>query len=260
MERADEHIDIFNQTWEQWVALHPYKYAPEIYANGREHVYRLDDPIPVVDLRIASIIGDAIHNLRSALDHIAITLVLLNEGTVSTRTAYPMHRRKRVKGPMSRKSRRVVNQVYGLDEGRMAQQLLALSHLDNIDKHRHLHVVTAVPHNAVFSVEFLSPGEATKIDMTRTRLYPAVLNQRGKVVAKVVYFEPQDEPDPNFTVKTVLTFAKKGMPKAARGTPVLTFLAPLNFRLRWEAIPMFQTLFAQPRKGTISAPWPALRQ
>ena len=48
--------------------------------------FRVRAPIPV-DLSL--VIGDAVHNLRSALDHLAWQLVLANGQTPTTQTAYP---------------------------------------------------------------------------------------------------------------------------------------------------------------------------
>ena len=47
--------------------------------------------LPVVDPMAGAIVGDIVHNLRSALDHVAWQLVLLDGGQPNDRTAFPLH-------------------------------------------------------------------------------------------------------------------------------------------------------------------------
>lgn len=47
--------------------------------------------VPAVDAMVAAIVGDVVHNLRSALDHIAWQLVLLDGGQPDERTVFPIH-------------------------------------------------------------------------------------------------------------------------------------------------------------------------
>lgn len=53
-------------------------------------VYRVTR-VPDIDPVIAAIAGDIVHNLRSALDHLAWQLVLLDNGQPTDKTAFPLH-------------------------------------------------------------------------------------------------------------------------------------------------------------------------
>jgi hypothetical protein len=243
LRRARQHVDSFHKTWEESIKANPYKFSCEIHAGGREHVYKLDPP-PAIDDRIPLIIGDAIHNFRAALDYLAAELVRLNGKEPTLRTAYPMKPRKHVSGGVPRKARRIINEVYGLDDGQMPKWLGLLRDLDNIDKHRHLPVVGAIPNNATLSVEFLGPGETTNIDSGKSKLFSVTLDKHGKVVAKIVYLSPVSDPDPNFSVEPVVVFGRQRMPKRVRLTPVPSVLWRFVGLLEFEAMPLFAPLFS----------------
>ena len=53
-------------------------------------VYRVTR-VPDIDPIIAAITGDIVHNLRSALDHVAWQLVVLDNGQPTRDTVFPLH-------------------------------------------------------------------------------------------------------------------------------------------------------------------------
>jgi hypothetical protein len=55
-----------------------------------EHVFRFDR-VPAVPTILSAIIGDAIHNLRVSLDHLAWQLVIADGGTPNEDTTFPIH-------------------------------------------------------------------------------------------------------------------------------------------------------------------------
>jgi hypothetical protein len=67
IERADEHLRVLHDEMTAWNAAGGWKLTHEVHDQGREHVYRLKiiRPIPI---DWAIVLGEAIHNLRSALD------------------------------------------------------------------------------------------------------------------------------------------------------------------------------------------------
>jgi hypothetical protein len=114
------------------------------------YVVRLQIDPPPLDERLALLVGDAMHNTRSALDHLACRLVEHNNGQVTNRTAFPIfpkepQRKTRederysaaIEGmnPEHKKAIRALQPFSnrGTDE---ARRLIALSALDNTDKHR----------------------------------------------------------------------------------------------------------------------------
>jgi hypothetical protein len=150
---------------------------------------------------------------------------------------------KRISGSVSRKARRAINAIYQLDDGRMVERLALLRDLDNIDKHRRLHIVAAIPDTATLAVEFLDAREQSNVDVPKSKLYRVRLDAKGKVVAKIVYKRPVTKPDPEFSLDTVLVFDDEGLPRKHRGRPVASVLWPLWSHLRWEAVPLFEALF-----------------
>ncbi len=65
--RAHEHFGFLHDEMAAWNARRPWRLVPEIHDQGRKHFYRLRflEPIPI---DWAVILGEAIHDLQSALD------------------------------------------------------------------------------------------------------------------------------------------------------------------------------------------------
>lgn len=83
VERAYCHISELNREVEAFLGSKPYKLVAKSHENGIKLVIRVKKQIPE---KMAPIIGDAIHNLRSALDILACDLVRLNGG--NTKNVY----------------------------------------------------------------------------------------------------------------------------------------------------------------------------
>lgn len=129
--------------------LRPHPFIGEIHAGGRDHIYRWNNP-PVLDPDAELILGDCVHNLRSALDHLAYQLILLNKKMPNNTSNLPIRNhppRKRWKwwgkapsllgnvSPMTHQLIESIQPYKGTDIGR---RLANLRDLDNIDKHRHV--------------------------------------------------------------------------------------------------------------------------
>jgi hypothetical protein len=125
--------------------------------------YRVVD-LPVIDPMVGAIVGDVVHNLRSALDHVAWQLVLLDGGQPNDETTFPLHetRSNRKGNPRQLtikpgiRDPRIMAAVeamqpfseanYGRDPATDA--LGIIRRLDNIDKHRLLlPVVHTIDHD-----------------------------------------------------------------------------------------------------------------
>jgi hypothetical protein len=59
--------------------------------DGREYAFWVTE-VPPIDPVIGLVVGDAVHNLRSSLDHLACELVIAGGGTPSEHTAFPILR------------------------------------------------------------------------------------------------------------------------------------------------------------------------
>src|SRR6202051_4764394 len=111
---------------------------------------------------IMLILGDAIHNLRSALDHFANAIVRDNGKQPSFETDFPIWRSPKfdrkeyeatVETKVGRAAKPVVQEFKGLEphEGGKNELLWALDKFDVVDKHRFLVVLALRPRSVGFS-------------------------------------------------------------------------------------------------------------
>jgi hypothetical protein len=101
--RPEAHLDDLKRKLLAFDERKPYEGVPEISDDETEWWIRAtvrEQPNPYW----STIIGDAVHNMRSALDYLACELVIRNGGTVTDRTQFPIYDRqdKFVKGSPSR--------------------------------------------------------------------------------------------------------------------------------------------------------------
>jgi hypothetical protein len=71
--RAREHMEALDQGIERFLEAEPYEVSRVLHGEGRIHEYVLTRYTDAPE-DFGVIIGDAVHNLRSALDHVAFTL------------------------------------------------------------------------------------------------------------------------------------------------------------------------------------------
>src|ERR1041385_2774369 len=78
LERAKQHIIDFERAQQIFLDQNPYVAVHYSEVNPRDYVieFRLYESCPD---HLLTIVGDAIHNLRSALDHLAHQLEIANE-------------------------------------------------------------------------------------------------------------------------------------------------------------------------------------
>ncbi|MGZ4346975.1 MAG: hypothetical protein ACXVE1_04100 [Gaiellaceae bacterium] len=155
MERAEELLDEISADYKKLSAerlLKPLQVQAERVDDvlGREwYLLRLPFDPPEPKERWGLLVGDAMHNTRSALDHLACRLVEHNGKDVNIRTAFPIwasepkdkNERKRFRGAIAgmsvdhKKSLRKL-QPYANPGSAEAEKLIALAALDNADKHQ----------------------------------------------------------------------------------------------------------------------------
>jgi hypothetical protein len=151
--RAEEHLDTLDARIGEYFADKPYvsvrEYDPQ--HNTRLAGIRITKR-PPTDL--ALVIGDYLHNLRSALDHLAWELVIASGGKPSPRTEFPIYKDARV---YQRKTSGIAIrpciaphvgtfieglQPYHQGDDALLHPLWILHELSNIDKHRTLHLAS----------------------------------------------------------------------------------------------------------------------
>ncbi len=86
---ADKHIADFRAAAERFNKGNPYEFAVETDANTGQKAYVVTKVSPIQP-EIRLVIGDAIQNLRSALDYLACCLVTAGGGRITTNTCFPI--------------------------------------------------------------------------------------------------------------------------------------------------------------------------
>jgi hypothetical protein len=121
----------------------PYGVGREINPQTGDYVFRLKvHKEPRRDW--AAIIGDAVHNLRSALDHLMVALVEFNGGTVTSATEFPIFEnvqsyKAKKSGKVAGASQKAIDLIDEAKPFKGGNDGLWLIHkLDIIDKHRTL--------------------------------------------------------------------------------------------------------------------------
>jgi hypothetical protein len=172
--RAREHFEDVNRTVKSF--LGPDDYTQEVaeheFLNGARHlIVRAKEP-KAVDARLSLVVGDCLHNLRSALDHLVLQLAVRN-GTISgaeNKTSFPVCLTPAAFKDVMRKIAPYISaaalseienmQPYTVRDPRTNAPLgenaviWVLSQLDIIDKHR----VILVPAPQIAAEGFLITG------------------------------------------------------------------------------------------------------
>jgi hypothetical protein len=179
----------------------PYEIAGSWDANRKQYVFTGETTQPMDKAVMWSVIlGDAVHNLRSALDHLVWQLVLLDTGKDGTtdnqfpiashgdlywgkaKNNGPSLRERRLKG-VSKEHKRIIDRVqpYRTNAPGKLESLEALRDMSNHDKHRLLHTV-------MFAVD-IQPGDSFGFslnedagDWVRSHTEPFPSSEPGEVL------------------------------------------------------------------------------
>lgn len=89
VERAEEHISDLNIECRRFLESNGYQTVAydDPQTSDRVIKFRIVENPPE---QISLILGDAIHNLRASLDHLACELVESNGGTITEQTSFPI--------------------------------------------------------------------------------------------------------------------------------------------------------------------------
>lgn len=205
LERAKAHIDNFDAARDEFIATDPYVRWTKDDPKFGDLVYYIEvKPHAAEGLRDLSLItGDAVHNLRSALDLLAWQLVEAHSGKPGDGTMFPIWHSEgqflgggpgRMRGahPDAIKALRGLNPYKGGNES-----LWRLNRLDATDKHRLLLAVGAMHTETV--LRFTLWGESRWQTIPNPGLRAL---EDGAEIFRIPrsareYFE--DQPDPEFS-------------------------------------------------------------
>ncbi len=206
-----------------------------------EYVFRFSR-IPTLRPVLGAVIGDAIHNLRVALDHLAWQLVIASGGKPNDSTAFPIlevaptpnrygRSRPQISPGVSKELRKILDEVQPYKRAtKPAHHDLAILHrLDINDKHRELLIT-------VIGVQ--SFGWFGEINPTTFNPGPY---SRGSEVCRFPYSAAygQDDFSPTFTFTVRLDEPAAGPWGSMLGAAELVRRRPLRY-IEDEVLPRFQ--------------------
>lgn len=151
-ERAGRHIADLDAAISYFIGSNPYRVEIQGDPNDSDRVRWIlretrPDPVPTVEFAVC--IGDAVHNLRAALDHLACGLVSeVSDAPITRDTMFPIFRdpgtrttndiKSLVQGVVHGARQDLIDKLCTLEpyEGGHHEMLWALNYLDIVDKHR----------------------------------------------------------------------------------------------------------------------------
>lgn len=167
LERAGEHLAALDTERDAFLDKKNGRIVGHFERDSSEYVFRFEGRLP--DPRIGLIVGEFGHHLRAALDNLVWQLVRLRGGSPTWRTEYPIDKsRKRYRRKASRALRGVsaddraaIERTQPFHHGERASQsyLALLAWLNNVDKHRFVHIGTALPMRTPIQVSYGRQGE-----------------------------------------------------------------------------------------------------
>ncbi len=174
LNRAKEHINQLNAEFGKFLDEKPYKFSVQ-YDKDRtlgNLIVRVRKDAPI--LRWSVLIGDAIHNLRSALDHMVCELVLTGKSQITRHNQFPIHKTahdyksnksREIKGICPR-AEHIIDRLQPYGDGN--KSYWRLHQVDIYDKHRLF--ITAID---TLSLLVIKPSPAWKrlIDTGTLTLY-----------------------------------------------------------------------------------------
>jgi hypothetical protein len=252
LDRASEHLESVKAQERLWAQGNPCRVWTEF--DIQSGYYRIwAEALRPPPITLAPVIGDCLHNLRSALDNLAYELALAHKGerlsrSMANDSAFPMFRTKSAfddQGkPMIRGIRPEAKTIIeglqpyyrGYQQDFSTSTLWWLRELSNSDKHR-------LPHLAVATVEritlfFSDPSAADAVeffwptfeDRAVVARYPAALGTYTEVDMQrpptfgVAFGEGSPDLVQGWSVRAVLTHIRDHIAQDVV-TPLLPFLA-----------------------------------
>lgn len=147
LSRADEHLQAFHDELAAWGDSDPYKVTVDTNDQRTEYVYRLNYRTQPDLIRWGLIVGDCLHNMRGALDHLVYLLAIAASGKSPPpgefRLAFPITNEPKYFNTsriaaLSDAAKRVIEDAQPHEGRNPMPPLWLLAQLNDIDKHRML--------------------------------------------------------------------------------------------------------------------------
>lgn len=166
LKRADKHLAALDRKRRAFLDQEGGGIVGHFDSDASEYVFRFGGDPP--DSRIGLIVGEFAHNLRATLDNLVWQIVLLRGGSPTSKTQYPIYKSwegYQSSGWMLRgvgaDDRAVIEATQPFEHGGNPEHsyLALLAWLNNVDKHRFVHVGFALPATSPITVSYGREGE-----------------------------------------------------------------------------------------------------
>lgn len=168
LERAYKHLCSLNDELDIFSNQKDGRIVGHFERDTSEYVFRFGGELP--DPRIGLVVSEFAHHLRAALDNLVWQLVLLRGGCPTRRTEFPIYESRERYRRYGRTALRGVSaddraliesiQPFELGERPSDAYLALLAWLNNVDKHRFLHLGFIFPRRSPISVSYGEAGPA----------------------------------------------------------------------------------------------------
>ena len=197
IEWARRHFDTFRRHADAFFALNPYVAVVRSDRGGSRYLVRIQNPPTMPGDEWALLIGDCVHNLRSALDYLVWEMA--GADPQDRTTMFPIFiDAQRYREDAHERLRKVPEDVRAVIEKLQPYHtadpaksaLWALQVLDTADKHQLLTVTAVMPEQG--NLRFLLPGDSTPEFEVKAFEVPLV---HDAVVAELVFRQPTPHVD-----------------------------------------------------------------
>jgi len=154
--RAKEHTNTLDTEIHRFLDTDPYRVEREFDSKQRKYLFRLKIAQPIPQRKFALILGDALHNARSALDYLAWHLAgsnITDRDTLFPIFLYPSAFDKRAKKRLWRIHPDALAELHQLQPynrpNPRIDALWLLHDLDGRDKHKLLTMTQTIPKEAI---------------------------------------------------------------------------------------------------------------
>jgi hypothetical protein len=170
---AKQHVDKFEVAVDDFRRNNPYSIRRKNDVERGQVTFYVES-VPAIPDALSFMLGDALHNLRSTLDHLASALVVAAGGTPDSHTCFPIFDTSKAYEDLSRSRVKGLGK-YCLEEldrvqpykGAWGHWAWQLHRLDIVDKHRLVLTVASVP-----VARTMTPSEKAAFDARKTLIGP----------------------------------------------------------------------------------------
>jgi hypothetical protein len=243
LKRAEQNLNAAKAVSDSFIATEFYGVRPQPHRKElRVEITQVSD----MDEDFGLLVGDAAHDLRSALDHVAFAFAkprtpeeeqAIQFPIVSKRSAFPAQRKRRL-STLPRRARAAIErlQPYHSRKNPRSKALLWLQAVNNWDKHRALLISVISMESSTYQLVITNGGIKTIQGRTWNRVV-----KPGAIIAsfKLHGLTKGTKVKMDLHMTAVPIFDKR-MPKEIRGLPVMHVMSAAYEVVKDDVLPLFE--------------------